>query len=142
MDDLRSFLEDLPIGPREAIIDKLPETGFVWREGSTLHVNCILLLWKWSHEDAKAIYLATRLGVVTHVRLTTYRFFTVTSFCGAKARELAMLTEECFMFFVRLAGKGVVVEFENEDINILWCRKCGGDVNKQYEGIYGGFSST
>lgn len=48
-----------------------------------------------------------------------------------------MLTKDCFMFFVRLVGKGVILEFEDEDLNILWCGKYGGDVNDMYEGIYG-----
>lgn len=92
--------------------------------------------------DAAAIYLAGRLGVVNRVRLTTYLFYPITIFLGTTQRSSELLSEDTFTFFIRLIGKGVTLEFEDEDEGILWCKKAGGDVKESYQEAYGLCSST
>ena len=131
------LLRSLPIGPQEEIIDKVADTGFVWRNGTTLHVNCVLLLRLGSKNDLLSIYLACRLGVVTRVKLTTYLFYPVTTFIGTTRRKLELLEEGWFTIFIRIIGKGVRIEVEDKDEDIIRCMKAGGDFERRYEEAYG-----
>ena len=98
---------NLPIGPQGEIINRIADTGFVWREGETLHVSCILLLRLGTENDLISIYLACHLGVVKKVKLTTYLFEVYEDTSGSTCRTVELLTEKWFTLFIRIIGKKI-----------------------------------
>ena len=122
MEGAARLMENLPIDPQSEITDKIADTGFVWREGETLHVSGVLLWQEGSERDLLSIYLACHLDIVRKVRLTTYLFRIILDRFEDPIIALRLLTKQQFSTFISIFGKGVNIELENQDKKILLAR--------------------
>ncbi|MCO5594866.1 hypothetical protein L7F22_048901 [Adiantum nelumboides] len=137
LEAIKLFLLNSPLEIQEHIIDRIADTGTVWRTGLTLHICGIRFQRGSTLNDKKAIQLACHLGLVNTVRLIPYliEVYDDKPSWGV-ARTISRLSRWTHCLIRSVVPRTIPIVLEEEDKDIVKAQRVRADWYDMYEKKY------
>ncbi|MCO5579351.1 hypothetical protein L7F22_033206 [Adiantum nelumboides] len=137
LEAIKLFLLNSPREIQEHIIDRIADTGTVWRTGLTLHICGIRFQRGSTLNDKKAIQLACHLGLVNTVRLIPYliEVYDDKPSWGV-ARTISRLSRWAHCLIRSVVPRTIPIVLEEEDKDIVKAQRVSTDWYDMYEKKY------
>ncbi|MCO5576299.1 hypothetical protein L7F22_030108 [Adiantum nelumboides] len=137
LEAIKLFLLNSPLEIQEHIIDRIADTGTVWRTGLTLHICGIRFQRGPTLNDKKAIQLACHLGLVNTVRLIPYliEVYDDKPSWGV-ARTISRLSRWAHCSIRSVVPRTIPIVLEEEDKDIVKAQRVSADWYDRYEKKY------
>ncbi|MCO5587833.1 hypothetical protein L7F22_041785 [Adiantum nelumboides] len=137
LEAIKLFLLNSPLEIQEHIIDRIADTGTVWRTGLTLHICGIRFQRGSTLNDKKAIQLACHLGLVNTLRLIPYliEVYDDKPSWGV-ARTISRLSRWAHCLIRSVVPRTIPIVLEEEDKDIVKAQRVSADWYDRYEKKY------
>ncbi|MCO5579483.1 hypothetical protein L7F22_033338, partial [Adiantum nelumboides] len=137
LEAIKLFLLNSTLEIQEHIIDRIADTGTVWRTGLTLHICGIRFQRGSTLNDKKAIQLTCHLGLVNTVRLIPYliEVYDDKPSWGV-ARTISRLSRWAHCLIRSVVPRTIPIVLEEEDKDIVKAQRVSADWYDRYEKKY------